>query len=85
MLLFCYLIFLLPICRHGRPQGEIVTYIEKITVLEDKFDMYTDIKAWGKAADVAFKLKDDNRLIQVGRVCGDQVLEKHIQAMLNKL
>ena len=77
--------FALACIKYDLPQSEIAGYIDRITVLEDKFDMLVDTKMWARAADTAFKLKDENRLVQVGQRCNDQVLEKHIQEMLNRL
>ena len=40
-------------------------YIEKISGGEDRFEMFVELRSWYKAADVAAKLKDPQRLQEV--------------------
>lgn len=51
--------------RYKRPLPEIEKHIDKITALEDRFDLYVQVELWRKAVDVATKLRDPNRLIEV--------------------
>jgi hypothetical protein len=51
--------------RHGQPEQEIEKYVEKISSLEDRYDFFVDLRSWQKAAEVAIKLKDEQRLIEV--------------------
>ncbi len=44
---------------------EVEKYIEKISVQEDKYELYVEIKAFAKAVDVAVKLRDPYRLQEV--------------------
>lgn len=60
---------MLSFCDRGnRPESDTEKYIEKITVLEDKFDLYVELKSWRKAAEVAQKLRDPYRLQEVSVV-----------------
>ena len=52
-------------CRNGRPVQDIELYIDKVSNLEDKFDLFIQIKSCKKALDVATKLKDPRRLEEV--------------------
>jgi hypothetical protein len=53
--------------RYGRPQHETEKYIEKCAVPEEKFDLFMVLEQWKKAADVAIKLRDPNRLMEVNK------------------
>lgn len=59
--------------------------IEKIPDLEDRYELYMDLKAYQRAAEMAARLKDPERLTDVGRLCRDVSLERYIQELLSKL
>ena len=40
-------------------------FIEKLSNNEDKFELYMDLKSYAKAAEVATKMKDPERLSEV--------------------
>lgn len=44
-----------------------------------------EMRAFAKAVDVAFKLKDEDRLREVARACNDSVLERQISEMIGRL
>eukprot|EP01038_Epipyxis_sp_PR26KG_P015328 gene15328-20658_t len=71
--------------KYNRPESETERFIEKITILEDKFDLYMQIKMYKKAVEVASKLRDPNRLQEVARFAQDPVLERSIQEILQKI
>jgi hypothetical protein len=67
-------------CRYRAADQEIERYIEKITVPEDKYELYLEIKAYSKAVDIAVKLRDPYRLQEV------KLLVKHFSFFyLNKI
>lgn len=47
--------------------SDVDIYIAKMSAPEDRFDMYMQIEQWQKAAEVAMKLRDPNRLIEVNK------------------
>lgn len=51
--------------RYGQPESEIEKYVEKISSLDDRYDFFVDMKQWRKAAEIAAKMKDDQRLVEV--------------------
>lgn len=51
--------------RYQRPVQETISYIERIAIPEDKFDLFMQLEQWRKAFEVAAKLKDPPRLIEV--------------------
>ena len=61
--------------KYNQPMTEIEFYIDRIDSKEEKFDLYIDLEIWGKAVDIAYKLKDPFRLQEVGRLCKDSTLQ----------
>ena len=53
------------VIRYQRPVPEIERYIERIPDLEDRFTLYMQVEHWRKAIEVAAKLKDPQRLMEV--------------------
>lgn len=78
------LIFFLS-CRYSAPDADIEKYVEKVTVLEDKYELYLEMRSFQKAMEVAYKLKDTDRLREVSRVCNDSNLERHISELMSKV
>jgi len=60
-------------------------YIDKMSTLEDKFDLFMEIESWRKAADAARVLRDVDRLKAVLGQCKDAALERQILDILSKL
>jgi hypothetical protein len=54
-----------PCDRNKRPNAEIEKFIEKITVQEEKYDLFVEIRSWKKAMETAVRLRDPDRLIEV--------------------
>lgn len=52
-------------CRNGAPSQETEKYIEKITVLEDKYELFMELKNYPRSMEMAAKLKDPYRLQEV--------------------
>ncbi|KAJ1439405.1 Vps16, N-terminal region-domain-containing protein [Ochromonadaceae sp. CCMP2298] len=71
--------------EHEQPLSEIEAYVDRITALEDRYALLMELRSFRKAADVASKLRDPQKLNEVGRTCKDQALERHIQDVLQKL
>eukprot|EP00981_Chlorochromonas_danica_P005324 scaffold1069_cov186-Ochromonas_danica.AAC.9 len=71
--------------QRKRPEAEVERFIEKIPDLEDRYDLYMDLKAYQRAAEMAARLKDPDRLTEVGRCCRDVNLERYIQELLTRL
>ena len=57
-----YLVYARTLLKYHQPVSEVDKYIDKITVLEDKFDIYLECKSYSKAAEVGYKLRDSARL-----------------------
>jgi hypothetical protein len=67
--------------RNGAPNGEVEKYIDKISVLEDKYELLMELKNYTKAMEVASKLKDPYRLQDVSR-CSILTVLVHIDEVL---
>lgn len=52
-------------CRHKQPLGDIEQYVERISVPEDKYILYMELRSYWKAMEVAAKLKDPYKLQDV--------------------
>ena len=44
---------------------ETEKYVDKVVELEDRCDLYLELQLWKKALEIAAKLKDANRLVEV--------------------
>lgn len=71
--------------KYGQPNVEIIKYIQKITAPEDRFELYVEIEEWRQAADIARTLQDRDRLNLVLHRCKDELLQRQIQHILDKL
>lgn len=80
-----YLIFART-CLKYKQNDEALKYIDKLNTTEDKFDIYLDTKNYRRAADMAYKLKDSQRLEAVGRMGqSDNQIVQYVQELLSKL
>ena len=68
-----------------QPASEIERYIDKIGSLEEKFDLFVDMKDWRKAADCARTLRDGERLTAIYNQCRDPTLQRQVKDLLTKL
>lgn len=75
-----------PDFRYKQPKSEVEKYVDKVSSPEDRFDLLLELQLWRKAAEVAFKMRDPQRLEAVARMCNnDNALVSSIQDMLMKL
>jgi ABC-type uncharacterized transport system ATPase subunit len=73
-------------CLKHKQIDEALLYIDKISSLEDRFDVLLEAASYRKAAEVAYKLKDEQRLDAVARlVQGDTELSQSISDMMSRL
>jgi len=80
-----YIPFARACIEYDLPVPEIEHYVEKINNLEDKYNLFMELRSFRKAVDVAAKLRDPDRLTDIGRACNDQALERYIHEVLAKL
>ena len=53
-------------CRHHQPLSDTEQYIEKISSLDERYELFMELKLFRKAADTANRLKDPAKLQEVG-------------------
>jgi len=70
--------------RYGQSRGAAEMYIEKVTPLEQRFDLYTDVGSWQKAVDVAVKMRDAGRLSAAAKASGDAALMAQARQLVSK-
>ena len=68
--------------KHKQPGSDIERYIDKIGSLEEKFDLFVDMKDWRKAADCARTLRDGERLAAIYNQCRDPTLQRQVKDLL---
>ena len=71
--------------KYNQPRIETERYVDRIDSKEERYDLYIDLELWGKAVDIAFKLKDSMRLQEVARLSKDKLLFQQIQDLIDKL
>jgi vacuolar protein sorting-associated protein 16 len=70
----------------GKQSNEtIARYIERVTVQEERFDLYCEASLWRKALEEAGRLRDERRIIDVKNRCNDPDLQLKADQMLAKL
>ncbi len=46
--------------------------MDRMAVPEERYDLYMKINMWGRALEMAQKLKDRERLLQIKSLCKDE-------------
>ena len=57
--------FAMACIKYKQPENEVAKYIEKISSSEERYELYAELKYWARAAEVAIKMKDENRIFEV--------------------
>eukprot|EP00536_Pseudo-nitzschia_multiseries_P008325 jgi/Psemu1/296870/fgenesh1_pm.210_\ len=68
-----------------QPASDILRYIEKVTVPEERFSLYGEGGMWKKALDEAVKMKDGRRIMDVKARCNDPQIQRDADLMLGRL
>ena len=70
----------------GKQSNDVITrYIERVTIQEERFDLYCEANLWRKALEEAGRLRDERRIIDVKNGCNDPDLQLKADQMLAKL
>ena len=67
--------------RGGRDPGDVEFFVDRIDPPEDRFELYMQINSFEKAAQAAFKGKNERQLGEVYRRCQDPALRGRIDDM----
>ena len=71
--------------KYEQPDSDIERYIDKIGSLEEKFDLFVDMKDWRKAADCARTFGTVNVLQLFIINAEDPTLQRQVKDLLSKL
>jgi vacuolar protein sorting-associated protein 16 len=68
-----------------QPVTEVMRYIDKITVPEEKYDLLCEAGQWKNALDEAFRMRDTRRILNVKSLCNTPDLQLAADQMLGRL
>mmetsp|Transcript_25076 Transcript_25076/g.46768 ORF Transcript_25076/g.46768 Transcript_25076/m.46768 type:complete len:340 (+) Transcript_25076:3-1022(+) len=68
-----------------QPASEILRYIERVSVPEERFSLYGEACMWKKALDEAVKMKDERRIIDVKARCNNPEIQLAADQMLGRM
>jgi hypothetical protein len=71
--------------RGGRSSSEVLKYIDRVTVPEERFSLLCEAGIWNRALEEAYKLKDERRIMEVKSSCGSPELQMQADRMLGRL
>jgi hypothetical protein len=77
--------FVRAVIRGKQSTAEIVRYLDRITVPEERYDLYGEAGLWKKALEEAVRLKDPRRVINVKTLCNDPDLQLQADQALGRL
>eukprot|EP00934_Nitzschia_sp_Nitz4_P006298 Nitzschia sp. Nitz4//scaffold126_size65214//3825//7324//NITZ4_006145-RA/size65214-snap-gene-0.55-mRNA-1//-1//CDS//3329534656//6288//frame0 len=69
----------------GRNPQEVTKYIERVTVPEERFDLYCEAGLWTRALSEAFKMRDDHRLMNVKARCNSPEIQAQADQLMARL
>lgn len=69
----------------GRSPSEVLKYIDRVTVPEERFSLLCEAGIWKRALEEAYKLKDERRIMDVKSRCGSPELQMQADQMLARL
>jgi hypothetical protein len=65
--------------------AEIMAYVERVTLSEERYDLFCEAKQWKRALDEAGKMRDSRRLANVRSSCNSPEVQRLADEMLNRL
>lgn len=69
-----------------QPKAEILKYIERVTLSEEKYDLYCEAKLWKNALEEAgARLKDPRRVLNVKNLCNSSELQLMADQLLARM
>ena len=68
-----------------QPEKDILRYIERISIAEERFSLYSEACLWRRAMDEAAKMKDERRIQDVKARCNDREIQLAADQILARL
>jgi hypothetical protein len=64
---------------------EILRYLDRIAVPEERYDLYCEAKLWQKALEEAIRMRDGRRVLNVKTLCNSQELQLECDQAMGRL
>jgi hypothetical protein len=64
---------------------EIMRYIEKVTIPEERYDLFCEAALWKRALDEAVKMRDAQRVANVRTLCNSEEVQQLCNDMFNRI
>lgn len=65
--------------------NDIIRYIDRVTVPEERYDLFCEALMWKNALEEAGKLRDGNRILNVKQLCNSLEIQMQADQMLGRL
>lgn len=62
--------------------AEVAYYIDRMAVPEERYGIYMKINMWNRALEMAHKLKDEGKLMQIRNLCKDEGVVRAVDHLL---
>merc|ERR1711937_413398 len=77
--------FAMAAIKGNQSEPEIMRYIDRVTVSEERYDLFCEGKLWKRALEEALKLKDPHRVANVKSSSNSIEIDRMANEMLNRL
>jgi hypothetical protein len=71
--------------KYGQSSSDIMRYIERVTVPEERYSLFCEAGMWKRALEEAAKLRDERRIIDVKTRCGNPNIQLQADQFLARL
>lgn len=65
--------------------AEVTKYIERVTVPEERYDLFVEAELWKRALDEALKMRDAQRVSNVRSLCNSEEIQELCDKALSRL
>jgi hypothetical protein len=71
--------------RGKQNETEVMKYIDRVTAMDERYDLFCEATMWKKALEEAGKMRDGNRILNVKRLCNSDDIQMQADQMLARL
>jgi hypothetical protein len=71
--------------KGGQSSSEVLRYVERVSIPEERFSLYCEAGMWKRALEEAAKLRDERRIIDVKTRCGSPEIQLQADQILGRL
>jgi hypothetical protein len=65
--------------------GEVTRYIEKVTIPEERYELFCEAEIWKSALTEATKMRDPQRVANVRALCNSEEIQEKCNKTLSRL